>query len=91
MQGASYHSHCNETEFLCNTRYIATFHFRISNRRLVTVVGGDGLLSEVESQTIEVGDVVRLEEDDVVPADLVVLSTSHEHGQGGYSIEKSLA
>ena len=34
------------------------------------MVGGDGVLSQVESQTIEVGDVVRLEEDDVVPADL---------------------
>ena len=64
----------------------ATLDCRISNRRLVTVVGSDGVLSQVESQTIEVGDVVRLEEDDVVPADLVVLSTSHEHGQGGNSI-----
>ena len=52
----------------------------------MTVVGSDGVLSQVESQTIEVGDVVRLEEDDVVPADLVVLSTSHEHGQGGTSM-----
>ena len=50
------------------------------------MVGSDGLLSQVESQTIEVGDVVRLEEDDVVPADLVVLSTTHQHGQGGYSM-----
>ena len=50
------------------------------------MVGSDGVLSQVESQTIEVGDVVRLEEDDVVPADLVVLSTSHEHGQGGNSM-----
>ena len=50
------------------------------------MVGSDGVLSQVESQTIEVGDVVRLEEDDVVPADLVVLSTSHEHGQGGTSM-----
>ena len=55
---------------------------RASNRRLVTVLSSDGHLEQIESQAIEVGDVVRLVENEVVPADLVVLSTSHEHGQG---------
>ncbi len=41
----------------------------------------DGALVETESQYLEVGDVIRLLEDEAVPCDLVVLSTSHEQGQ----------
>ena len=67
---------------LLNTLYPLFPPYWASNRRLVTVLSSHGHLEQIESQAIEVGDVVRLVENDVVPADLVVLSTSHEHGQG---------
>ena len=54
---------------------------RIANERSVRILLADGSLTTTQSQNLEVGDIVHLEDDESVPADLVVLSTSHEQGQ----------
>jgi P-type E1-E2 ATPase len=50
------------------------------NERSVRVIR-HGRLVELQSRQVEVGDVVHLQEDEVVPCDAVVLATSHTHGQ----------
>ena len=40
-----------------------------------------GIVINTQAPCVEVGDVIHLKEDEPVPCDLVVLSTSHDHGQ----------
>ena len=53
---------------------------REANERLVRVLR-DSRLESIQSQHIEVGDVVHLEDSEEVPADLVLLSSSHDQGE----------
>ena len=47
-----------------------------ANKRVVTVVKKRGN-REVKSEAIKVGDIIHLKEDQEVPCDAIVLSTSH--------------
>ena len=47
-----------------------------ANRRRVTVIKR-GKLYEVYSEKVQVGDIIHLKEDQEVPCDVIVLSTSH--------------
>ena len=47
-----------------------------ANKRIVSVVKKRGNC-EVKSEAIKVGDIIHLKEDQEVPCDAIVLSTSH--------------
>ena len=53
---------------------------REANERKVRVLK-NGKIEEIQSQYVMVGDYVHLKEDDLVPCDMVVLSSSQETGQ----------
>lgn len=61
-------------DFLRHRSDIAT------NKRKVCVLR-NGQLTDIRAEDITVGDIVYLQEDDQIPCDLVVLSTSHDQGQ----------
>ncbi|CAK5281819.1 unnamed protein product [Mycena citricolor] len=50
------------------------------NARLAKVLTADSTFSEKKWKDISVGDVVRLESDDFIPADLILLSSSEPEG-----------
>ncbi|KAH9073065.1 calcium transporting ATPase [Lactarius deliciosus] len=50
------------------------------NSRLAKVLTPDGTFGSVKWKNIRVGDVVRLENDDFIPADLLLLSSSEPEG-----------
>lgn len=50
------------------------------NARLAKVLTPDGLFEARKWKDIAVGDVVRLESDDFIPADLVLLASSEPEG-----------
>ena len=54
--------------------------FRRTNKRPICVLK-DGIEHKVAAERICVGDIISLSEDDVVPCDAVILSTSHESHQ----------
>ena len=53
-----------------------------ANKRVVTVVKKWGN-REVKSEAIKVGDIILLKEDQEVPCDAIVLSTSHSQVETG--------
>jgi phospholipid-transporting ATPase len=54
----------------------------VNTRKIVAVRGGE--LVDVEWQNLSVGDIVKLKNDDFIPADIVVLSTSDEKNSRCY-------
>ena len=58
-------------------------YFRRRNRYPVKLVKHGGI-EETTSERVCVGDIISLNEDDVVPCDAIVLSTAHESHQVKY-------
>ena len=50
------------------------------NSRLAKVLQPDGTFADKKWKDIMVGDVIRLESDDFIPADVVLLSSSEPEG-----------
>ena len=50
------------------------------NSRKAKVLQPDGMFAETKWKDIQVGDVIRMESDDFIPADVILLSSSEPEG-----------
>ena len=62
-----------------NNYYICQFIYSQTNKRIVQILK-NGSLKDIHAENIMVGDIIFLGENEMIPCDMVILSTSHDHG-----------
>ena len=58
---------------------MSIFIYSQTNKRIVQILK-NGSLKDIHAENITVGDIIYLGENEMIPCDMVILSTSHDHG-----------